>query len=111
MLNSVQVEIVSSEAETAVVKITVPDEDPEEVELVLVEERWVPKEMADSWADDIAKAKEELAGWDEQKIAESKVQAMMMLGMVESFLDQLAKVESSEEFDQAIGSIMGGMFG
>jgi hypothetical protein len=110
-LTGVQVEIVSSEAESAVVKVTAPGEQPEEIELVLIEERWVPKEMADTWADEIAKAKEELASWDEQKIAESKVQAMMMLSMVETFLDQLANVESSEEFDQAIGSMMGGLLG
>jgi hypothetical protein len=110
-LTGVQVEIVSSEAESATVKVTAPGEQPEEIQLVLIEERWIPKEMADSWADEIAKAREELASWDEQKIAEGKVQAMMMLGMVESFLDQLATVESSEQFDQVIGSIMGGMLG
>jgi hypothetical protein len=110
-LTGVQVEIVSSEAESAIVKITVPDEQPEEVELVLIEERWVPKELADTWAEELAKAEEELASWDEQKIAENKVQAMMILSMVETFLDQLAQVESSEEFDRVIGSMMGGMLG
>jgi hypothetical protein len=111
ILAGVQVEVISQEAESAVIKVTVPDEPPEELEMVLVEERWLPKEMADDWQKEIAKAREELAGWDEQKIAEGKMQAMMFLGMAEAFLDQLAQVSTSEELDQTIGGLMGGMFG
>lgn len=111
-LENMTVELVSTEGDTAKVRITVPDEQPEEMDLVKVEDRWIPKEMADSWADEIAEAREQIAklGNDEDA-AQTKMMAMGMFGMVEALLDQIANVETVEEFDAAIQGLLGGMMG
>lgn len=108
-LAEMQVETVSLNGDTAILKITVPDEQSEELTLVRVEDRWVPKELADQWDRSMAEAREKLAQLDEEKSADTKMQAMMMMGMAEAFLDQIAAVETSEELDRLLQGMLGGM--
>ena len=110
-LRQTTVETVSREGNVATVKVSAPGEDPEEISLTLVEGRWVPTEMADEWDEGVAEAKKEIAEISEEEIAEGKMQAMMMFGMADAVLDQLAAVNSKEELEQVIQGVLGPFMG
>jgi hypothetical protein len=110
-LRNTTVETVSLDGDLATVKISTPDEDPEEVDLTRVEGRWVPTEMAEDWDQKMADAKQRIGEVTEEEMAEAKMQVMMVFGMVEAALDQLAAVSSQEEFDQAIQGLLGPFMG
>ena len=110
-LRGIQVETVDSSGDRATVRITAPGEDVETVEMVRVEERWVPAEMARDWAQDVAEAKEQLASMDEQKMAQVKVQATFALTIADAFLEQLAAVDSVEAFDTIVKGMFGNLMG
>ena len=101
------VELVSRDGDHATVRISAPGEEPEDVPLTLVEGRWVPTDMAEDWDSRVAEARQEIAGLSDEEIANNKVQVMAFCGMAEAVLDQLAAVNSTEEFEQAIQSISG----
>jgi hypothetical protein len=114
-LQQTEVEVVSSDGDAATVRIKAPDEEPEEMKLVLVEGRWVPDDMADGWEKEVAEAKAKLAAVTDEEVQQGSMQAMMMIGMVDGVLGQLETVKTAEEFDQAIqgilGPFLGGMMG
>ena len=111
MLRQTTVETVSREGDIATVKVSAPGEEPEEFSLTLVEGRWVPTEMADEWDKDVAEAMQKIAEISEEEMAQNKMQAMMMFGMADAMLDQLAAVNSAEEFEKAIQGILGPIMG
>jgi hypothetical protein len=104
-LRQTTVELVSRDGDRATVRVSVPDEDPEDLALTLVEGRWVPTDMAKDWDRNIADAKQDIAGLSEEEMAENKTQVMMFFGMADAVLDQLAAVNSTEEFEQAMRDI------
>lgn len=112
-LRGVKVEIIKAEAESATVKVTHPDKSSKEMELVRVEGKWVPKEMVDDWAEMMANARKQLAGMGKEMKPESKAQALAMMAVAESALDQLLKADTQEKFNAALqgamGMFMGGM--
>ena len=110
-LHALQVELLESDADTAKVKVSVPDEDSEELRMVRVEGRWIPAEMAETWDKDVAEAKIKVAELSEEEMAQAKMQGMLFLAMADSFLDQLAAVQSSEEFDALAQGLLGGFMG
>jgi hypothetical protein len=108
-LASVKAELVSEEGDTAVVKITAKDEDPEEIDFVRIEGKWIPKDLAEGWSEMITEAK---AGIAEINITpEQAAQANMMIGMVNGLLDQIQAAKTQEELMQAVGGAMGMMMG
>ena len=114
-LRQAKVEVISSEGDSATLRMTAPDEEPEEMQLTRVEGRWVPSDMAKDWDKNVAEAKAKLAALTDEEIQQGSMQAMMMIGMVDGVLAQLETVETAEEFDQAIegllGPFLGGMMG
>jgi hypothetical protein len=110
-VNGATYELVSSEGDSAVVRATAADGDTELLDLVRIEGRWVPKEMADDWTETIGGAREKLANMTEEEIAQSRVQIMMGVAMIESFVDQLAGTTTQEEFDTVIQGLVGGFLG
>ncbi len=111
VLRKTTVETVSRDGDHATVKLTAPDEEPEEISLTRVEGRWVPSDMADEWDEKIAEAMKGIDEMSAEQIAESKVQAMAFFGMADAMLDQLATVNSQEEFDQVMQGILGPFMG
>jgi hypothetical protein len=111
-LGKLEVEVVESGESTAKIRMTMPDEKPQEEELVKVEGKWIPKEMADDWKDQIQEARK---GIEEMDIAASKTQIMAMLRSTETALDNLLSAQNQEEFNglamQAIGQVTGGLMG
>lgn len=110
-LRDTKVEVVSQDAESATLRMTAPDEDPEEVQFTRVEGRWVPSELADDWDKDVAEAKESLSAMTDDEIQQASMQAMMMIGMLDGALAELETVETAEEFEQAIEGVLGPFLG
>jgi len=110
-LRQTKVEVVSNDGDHATLRMTAPDEEPEEEQFTRVEGRWVPSEMADDWDKDVANARQELAAITDEQIQQGSMQAMMMIGMVDGVLTQLESVTTAEEFDEAIGAILGPFLG
>jgi hypothetical protein len=108
---AMQVETIASEGDTATIRVTVPDEEPEEIQMVRVEEKWVPKELADNWDAKIAEAREQIAQLSGEEFQQSKMQIMMGLGMAEAMVNQIATIETSEELDQTLQGLVGGLIG
>jgi hypothetical protein len=111
MIRQTTVDLVSRDGDHATVRVSAPGEEPEEVPLTRVEGRWVPTDMADDWDANIAGAMQDIAGLSAEEMAENKMQAMALFGMAEAVLDQLAAVNSTEEFEQAMQSISGSFTG
>ena len=114
-LRQAEVEVISNQGDSATLRMTAPDEEPEEMQLTRVEGRWVPTDMAKDWDKNVAEAKAKLAALTDEEMQQGSMQAMMMIGMVDGVLAQLETVETAEEFDQAIegllGPFLGGMMG
>jgi hypothetical protein len=114
-LQQTKVEVIANEGDSATLRMTSPDEEPEETQFTRVEGRWVPSDMAKDWNQNVAEARQKLAAITDEEIQQGSMQAMMMIGMVDGVLTQLESVETAEEFDQAIqgilGPFLGGMMG
>jgi hypothetical protein len=111
-LANIKVEVLPSAEGGTKLKISAPNAPEQEVEMVQVEGKWIPKQIADDWQDAMAKARK---GLDEMKMGENKAQAMMMLGGIGGALDGLLAAKDQQEFNalagQALGSILGGFMG
>ncbi len=114
-LRQTEVEMISSEGDSATLRMTPPDEEPEEMRLTRVEGRWVPDDMAKDWDQNVAEARQKLETVTDEEMQQGSMQAMMMIGMVDGVLAELETVETAEEFEQAIqavlGPFLGGMMG
>jgi hypothetical protein len=108
MFESLQVEVLEQTDASARLRITVPDEEPEEVALVLIEERWVPVEMAEQWDAKVMEARTGLEEITPEKMQELKGQAMFGFAMAEGLVQQLSTIETSEEFDATMGPMIDG---
>ena len=105
-LSDIEVKLINQTADKATISVK-SGEETEEVELVLVEDKWVPTEMAAGWKDGVAEAMKKLGELPSQMTPEDKTQAMMGMDMAISALDQIGNASTQEEFEQAIGGIMG----
>lgn len=110
-LSRTRIEVVSRDGDHAVVRMTLPDEEPEDQELVRVEGRWVPKDMADGWDTRMAEARDRLTNITDEERMEMSTQGMMFVGMADGFLEQLEAVESPEQFDQMLAALIGPFLG
>jgi hypothetical protein len=110
-VRGMNIEVLENEGDTAKLKISAPDEEPEDIQLTRVEERWVPSDMADDWDKNVAEARTKLEEITPETIAQQKMQIMMMVGMAEAFVDQVSQATTSEELDQMLQGLFGGMMG
>lgn len=106
---SVEVDVKSTEGDKAVVEIKVEGENPETMELVKVEGKWVPADIARGWEQDMADMKAQIAQMTSTMTPAEKTNALAKLAGVEQIIDQLAKAEMQEDFTQIVMSLMGGM--
>jgi hypothetical protein len=110
-LRRTKVEVVSRDGDQATLRLTAPDEEPEDLQLTRVEGRWVPSEMAVDWDVKIAAANQKLATITDEELAQGSAQAMVLIGMADAMLTQLATVESAQELDQALQGLLGPLLG
>ncbi len=110
-LADINVELVQSEDDSATVKITLPDEDTQEIDMIKVEGKWIPTEMAEDWSTMITDGKAALEDMAQNALAENKPMVIAMMAGAEAAIDQLAASETQEDFDKIIGGLMGSLMG
>lgn len=114
-LAQMEAEVVETkETGEVVLKMTGPNAPADTQAFKQVEGRWIPAEMADGWADQMKEAHEQVAAMSPEVMQQQKAMVMMMLGGVDSVLDQLAAAKTQAEFDQQLMGLMqmfGGMMG
>ncbi len=100
------VSVVEADDVQATLLTTIPGQEPLEQVFTKVEQRWVPSEMANGWAAEIAEAKAELDATSMEDVAAQKPQIMGVLTMIDGVLTQLAAAETQEQFDQSLKGAM-----
>jgi len=101
------VELVSEEGDHAVVLLTIPGEEPRELQLIRVEERWIPVELATQWSSMMAKTEARIQLLNSDEAAQTRVQVLFGIGIVEGFIDQIDQMETSGQIDDLIGGVLG----
>ena len=97
---SLNVTLSRMEGERAWILVEKADEDPEEVEFVLVEGKWVPAAMAEGWDSGIADAREQLSQVAVDPAQTAQAGAVLM--MVDGALEGLLAAQTSEEFQASL---------
>jgi hypothetical protein len=110
-LDSLEVETISASEDRATVRISSANHEPEDVEMARVEGRWIPAELADEWDKSVDEARQGLAEMTPETMAAQKTQIMMFFGMATGLIDQIASLQTPEEFDAAIGPMLAGFLG
>lgn len=110
-LDSLVVETVTVSEDRATLRISSAEHEPEEVEMVRVEGRWIPAEVAEGWPQFVTDARESLAEMTPDNMAAQKTQIMMFFGMADGFIEQVASLQTPEEFDAAIGPMLAPLMG
>ena len=110
-LATLEVETVAVADDTATLKLKTANEEPEEVEMVRVEGRWIPADLAKEWPEMMANARRQLDEMTPENMESMKTQAMMGLGMAEGLIEQIATIETAEQFDAAVGPMLQGLMG
>ena len=77
-----------------------------DVEVVRVDGKWWPKEIADKWPQQMQAAKAALTTQMPEELKKNKMAAMMPMQMVVSVLDSLLAAKTQQEFDQVIQQVM-----
>ena len=110
-LDSLKVETISVSDDRATLRISSDDHDPEDVEMAKVEGRWVPADLADEWEQSVEEARQSLAEITPETMAAQKTQIMMFFGMADGLIEQIATLQTPEEFDAAIGPMLAPFLG
>lgn len=119
MFRNTKAEIVNQTPDSATLKMTAPGEQPKELQVVKVEDKWIPKEMADGWKQAVLDAKAGLAKLKAENNKQNKDMALAQIKQVDAMLDQVLATKTADEFmgqigqiiGMAMGAIMGGMGG
>jgi len=110
-LDSLKVETVNATDDTATLRISSDDHEPENVEMVKVEGCWIPADLASEWDKSMEEARQGLAEITPETMAAQKTQIMMFFGMANGLIEQIASLQTPEEFDAAIGPLLAGFMG
>jgi hypothetical protein len=110
-LQQVQVRLVKQEGQTATVELMVPGERAEQMAFVKVGGKWLPEPMVSAWKTTMQEAKQRIAAVEPAQMQQYKLQTMMALAMIETFVDRLALAKTQEEFDGIFTNLVGGFLG
>lgn len=98
-LKNTKLTLVSTEGDTATVKVESPKE-TKEVKLKKIEGKWVPEEEMAGWDGKMADARAKLA--DMKLSPEKKASALELLKLVDAAADELMEAKTQEEFNSAV---------
>lgn len=108
-----QATLVNRDGDSAIVRIEVPGEPARTEPFVLVEGKWIPKEIADDWANGLEEARQHIAQMSPEKLQSLKPTILAVLTSIDGTVDQLAQAETPEQFEQTLQmgffQAMGGM--
>jgi len=105
-LQSAKISLLNSDGDAATVRIEKEDGEVEDVQMVRVEGKWLPKEMVDEWATGIAEAKTALSTEMGAQLREKKQEVLAPMTMVSMVLNGILATKTQDEFNQAIDNIM-----
>ena len=107
-LKSIKATMVSQDGDSAKVKIEAEGEEAEEIDFVKIEDKWIPKEIADSFAAKVKAARENIAKIDFNSPDGKKMKEMVMkqIKVADDMLKTAEKAKTKEELD---GILMGMM--
>ena len=101
-LQDVTATVVSREGDTAVVKLASKDNpEPEDVDFVKVDGKWLPKSLTENWPQQIADQRARIDEIDPAKIATIKEELLGQLKAVDATFDKILAAKSQEEFTTA----------
>jgi hypothetical protein len=103
--SKLKVSLVSSEGDTAIVRVEAPGDDPRELEFVRVEGKWIPNDLATSWVEVIGEARARLSLVSKENLAAKKPQWLTLVATIENVLDQMAAARDQEQFAAAAQSL------
>ncbi|QDT99400.1 hypothetical protein [Gimesia aquarii] len=105
-MKQTKVTVVSTEGDTATIKIEAPGEEPKEETMVKVEGKWIPKNLADNWKSKMEEAHQKLAELTPEKVTAQKEQTLAGLKKMNEVLAQLENAKTEEEFNQTLTPIV-----
>ncbi len=106
-LKKAKITVLKSSANEATVKVEMPGEkDAKEQTLVVVEGKWLPKEMVDGWDVQMKKAHQAIKQSPPIK-DEIKNSVVGILSMVDGNIDELAKAQTQKDFNETVKNIVG----
>lgn len=105
-MKQTKVTVVSTDGDTAKIKIEAPGEKAKEETMVKVEGKWIPKTLADNWNTKMDNARKQLAELTPEKVTAQKEQTLAGLKQVNAVLAQLEKAENEEQFNKTLTPIM-----
>lgn len=100
-----KISLLKHEGDTATVRIEA-GEKPQDLELRLVQGKWLPKEMVDDWDKNIADAKASMAFLKSPEFQQQKGQVMFLMAAVNGLLAQLMNAQNQQEFNAAIDNVV-----
>jgi hypothetical protein len=106
-LKKTKATIVSSSGDSAVVRVETPGVPTREEAYTQVEGHWVPEKLAKDWDREIAKARQQIEKMSTDYMAENKAKVLMQLSMAEGAVDSLLAAENAQDFNAALGPIIG----
>jgi hypothetical protein len=113
-LRNLQVEVLASATDQASLRMQGTGF-AESLEMIRVEDRWIPADLAADWAGMMSQAREGLDGFSPADLEAMKPQILGMFGMAEGVLSQIQGAQTVAQLDQALQgavfSVMGMMMG
>lgn len=101
-----KITLVSMEGDTATIKMDVPGKDLTEEEMVKVEGKWIPKNLADNWKSRMDDARKKLAELTPEKVTAQKEKTLTAITKVNEVLAQLESAKTEEEFNKQLNPIL-----
>jgi len=110
-LTRIKTSIIKTENTETTIKIEAPDKEPEMVVFIKVDNKWIPKDLADQLKKKISEINKKLSEVSEKITVEEK---QKFLGVIKSFdgiLDQILAATTKEDLESIIGQGIGMLFG
>ncbi len=110
-LTRIKTSIIKTENEETTIKIEVPDEEPKIVVFIKVDNKWIPKDLADQWKVKISEIKKNLSEASEKISIEEKQKFLGMMKSLDGILDQILAAKTKEDLEPIIGQGIGMLIG
>lgn len=101
-LKDAKITTLNVDGDAATVRVEKEGGESEDVEMVRVEGKWLPKEMVDGWAAGIAEAKTALTTEMGPQLKQNKQMVLFPVNAAGAILDRILATQTQEEFNQVI---------
>ena len=95
-LAKVEVTLVSTSADSAIVRMKWPDQEPTEHAYVRIDGYWLPKTLAESWSESVADIRKQAVAWADG-LKQQPDSWNAQIKAIDQLLDEIAATKSNEE--------------